>query len=78
MDRMILWPKYHPGVPMFIELKRPGKKPRPKQAAIAEEWTQRGCIVLPYCDSLEGVERVCNDLIDQVKADYAFTGFGPV
>jgi hypothetical protein len=72
MDRMILRPKYSPGPPMFVELKQNKKKPRAIQAVIAGDWAARGCIVLPFCAGMEAVEKLCDTLIREVAADYAF------
>lgn len=46
MDRMILRPRYWPGPPMFVEIKRGGKELRAAQAKIGEDWQMRGCHVL--------------------------------
>ena len=72
MDRMILRPRYSPGPPMFIELKRPRKKLRPLQAAIAVDWTVRGCIVLKPCTDMGEVNERCMQLIQMILPDYAF------
>lgn len=72
MDRMILRPRYSPGPPMFLELKRPGKSLRRLQKAMEKDWTERGCIVLPMCDSLEKVDKLCDKLIQDILPDYAF------
>jgi len=70
MDRMILRPRYSPGPPMFVELKRRGKKLRPLQAAIGEDWKKRGCEVLePILGIADMTERV-SELIDMVILDY--------
>ena len=76
MDRLILRPRYSPGPPMFLELKRPGKKLRLKQWAIGEDWKQRGCLVLKPCSGLDDVDQCCTDLINQVMPDYAFARVG--
>lgn len=44
-DRIILWPTYHPNPPIFVEFKQAGKKERPLQIAVRENWTARGCDV---------------------------------
>jgi len=71
MDRLILRPKYSPGPPMFLELKRPGKKLRALQFAVGEDWKARGCLVLKPCTSLGEVDQCCTDLIAQIMPDYA-------
>lgn len=45
MDRLILRPKYNPGPPSVVEVKRPGETPRPLQLARADDWRQRGITV---------------------------------
>ena len=71
-DRMILRPKYSPGPPMFVELKRPTKKLRLKQAQVNDDWLQRGCRVLKPCTTPMEVEQLCADLIKEIMPDYAF------
>jgi hypothetical protein len=70
MDRMIIRPRYSPGPPMFVEVKRPGKKLRPLQQAVGEDWMRRGCRVLKPCTTLGEVEQLCHDLIQEVMPDY--------
>lgn len=70
MDRMILAPKWSPAPPAFLELKRPGKEPRPLQAAVAADWQERGCRVLDYCDTIEKVELASASLLVQACWDY--------
>lgn len=72
MDRMILRPKYSPGAPLFVELKRSGKDLRPLQAAIADDWKARGVEVLMPAIGREGVVLLVADMIKMVQADYAF------
>lgn len=72
MDRMILRPRYSPGPPMFVEVKRPGKRVRKLQRAVGEDWKRRGAEVLSPVSSLHEVEQLCHDLIGLVAADYAF------
>lgn len=67
MDRMILWPKYAPRPPSFVELKRPGEEPRPLQAAVADDWRERGCDVREYCDTIEKVDALCTQLISELE-----------
>lgn len=55
-DRMILRPKWSPGPPWFVELKRPGKAERPLQDAVRDDWRKRGVLVLDMCDSYEKVD----------------------
>jgi hypothetical protein len=70
MDRMILRPRYSPGPPMFVELKRPGKKLRPLQVAIGREWKQRGCMVLTPITTPHECEQTCHILIQLIMPDY--------
>ena len=70
MDRMILAPKWSPAPPSFVELKAPGKEPRPLQAATAQDWQARGCTVYEYCDTIEKVEVLCAQLLVQACWDY--------
>lgn len=67
MDRMILWPKYAPRPPTFVELKRPGKEPRPLQAAVADDWTARGADVREYCDTVEKVATLMDKLVTELE-----------
>lgn len=75
MDRMILWPKYAPRPPSFVELKRPGKEPRLLQVAVAHDWRQRGCDVREYCDTIEKVEALVSRLLLEVER-YRINGNG--
>lgn len=70
MDRMILRPRYSPGPPMFVELKRAGKTLRPLQVAVARDWERRGCTVLKPCSGLNDVEQLVHALIQLVMPDY--------
>jgi hypothetical protein len=72
MDRMILWPRYCPGPPMFVELKRPTKTLRAKQEALMHDWRIRGCTVLDPCTTMGEVDQLCTDLIAKVMPSYAF------
>lgn len=74
MDRMILRPKYSPGPPRFVELKRFGKKLRPLQVAIGQEWAERGCDVLKPICSPHDCEQTCATLIAEVMPDYMLKG----
>jgi hypothetical protein len=67
MDRMILWPKYAPRPPTFVELKRPGEEPRPLQVAVAEDWRARGCDVRQYCDTIEKVDALIEKLVEELQ-----------
>lgn len=69
MDRMILWPTYFPGPPIFVELKRPGKEPRPLQEAIANDWRKRGVDVREYCDTILKVTALVDKLVGKVEKE---------
>jgi hypothetical protein len=69
-DRLILMPRYSPGPPRFVELKRPGKRLRVLQKVLAEDWRKRGCSVLKPCTTLGEVDQLCTDLINEIMADY--------
>lgn len=70
MDRMILWPKYCPKPPSFVEIKKPGKSPRALQAAVADEWVARGVDVWPYCDTVEKVDEMIEVMVAIAKGTY--------
>lgn len=63
-DRMILRPKYAPGPPVFVELKRPGKEERPLQAAVRDDWRDRGVVVADRCSTYEQVDLLIGHLIN--------------
>lgn len=67
MDRMILWPTYAPRPPSFVELKRPGKEPRPLQVAVANDWKRRGCDVREYCDTIDKVDALVARLLVELE-----------
>jgi hypothetical protein len=73
MDRLILRPRYSPGAPMFLELKKDAKL-RALQEHVANDWATRGCIVLPFCKSLGEIDQLCSKLIKLVFNDYERTG----
>ena len=63
MDRMILRPRYWPGPPMFLEIKRGCKELRAKQAAVAKDWERRGITVLPSVHGMEEAKIRVGELI---------------
>lgn len=63
MDRMILFPKWSPKPPAFVELKAPSKRPRLLQIAMAMDWRKRGVDVRDYCDTIEAVDKLCDELL---------------
>jgi hypothetical protein len=67
-DRMILWPKYCPRPPMFIELKAPDKDLRPLQAAVADNWKARGADVKECINSMEQCIAFCQKTLSYATA----------
>lgn len=63
MDRMILRPRYWPGPPFFLELKRAKQHLRAKQAAIAKDWKKRGCEVLDPVHGLDEAKKRVGELL---------------
>ena len=64
-DRVILLPR---GGVVFVELKRPGGKPRPLQAEMHDRLMRLGFRVFGCVDSYEAVDevvRVCNNLVGE-------------
>lgn len=66
-DRMILMPKWSPAPPAFVEIKKPGKKPRPLQFAVADDWRARGCDVREYCDTYEKIDHLVETLVSEAR-----------
>lgn len=62
-DRLILQPMWSPAPPAFVELKRPNARERKLQAAVRDEWRERGCDVRRMCDTIERVQRLCSELL---------------
>lgn len=69
-DRIILRPKWSPGAPYLLELKRPGKTERALQAAIRDDWRARGVLVLDMCDTPEKVHLLCTRLLFYAEQEY--------
>lgn len=64
-DRIVI----HRGRTLFVELKRPGEKPRPLQKEIARKMKAAGAMV--YCISTtDQVDRFVNDLMKGTWVDY--------
>lgn len=63
MDRLILWPKWAPRAPTFVEVKRPGKDERPLQAAVRDDWRERGCDVRERVSTYEEVDALVRTLL---------------
>lgn len=62
-DRLLLWPKWSPAPPVFVEIKQPGKFERALQEAVRDDWRARGCDVRDMCDTLEKVHALCGTLV---------------
>lgn len=73
MDRIILRPKYSPGAPAFLELKKFGKRLRRIQERMGQDFTARGCRVLDPVHSMAECDERCDMLIAEIMPDYAFT-----
>lgn len=63
-DRMILRPKWSPGPPWVIELKRPGKHERRAQELVREDWRARGVLVLDMVNTYEQVDALVLHLME--------------
>lgn len=64
-DRIVI----HRGRTMFVELKRPGEKPRPLQKEIARQMSAAGAMV--YClSTTDQVDRFVNELMKGTWVDY--------
>lgn len=66
-DRMILWPRYAPSPPIFVELKRPDKKPRPLQAAVQKDWLMRGADVHTTVSNYIEAKQLIDKLLSRSK-----------
>jgi hypothetical protein len=62
MDRIILRPKWSPGPPWFVEIKRPGKHERRLQEVVRDDWRARGCSVWPCISTYELVDQLVDHL----------------
>lgn len=54
-DRIILMPG---GLVLFVELKAPGKKERPRQEYVQKQFRNLGFIVVSSVDSVEKIDKV--------------------
>jgi len=66
-DRIIYWPKWSPAPPVFVEIKRPGKKERPLQAAVRDDMKARGCDVRDMCDTYEKIDHLVETLFYEAR-----------
>lgn len=55
-DRLILRPKWSPGPPWIIEIKRPRKHEARLQELVRDDWRERGVLVLEMVDTYEKVD----------------------
>lgn len=62
-DRLILRPKWSPGAPWVVEVKRPGKHEARLQEAIRDEWLSRGMLCLDMVDTYEKVDDLIVNLV---------------
>lgn len=62
MDRLILRPKWSPGPPWVIEVKRPKKHERRLQELVRDDWRARGVLVLDMVDTYEKVDALIETL----------------
>lgn len=63
-DRLILRPRWSPGPPWVIELKRPKKTERLLQEKVREEWRERGVLVLDMVNTYEQVDALVQKLYE--------------
>jgi|SRR5579864_752239 len=68
-DRLILRPKWSPGPPWLVEIKRPGKKERRLQAAIRFEWRERGLLVLHAVSTYDEVDALVDYVTNICNAE---------
>lgn len=60
MDRMVIRPKWSPGPPWVVEVKRPGKDLRRAQELTGEDWIKRGMRVLPFVNDYATVDNLAD------------------
>lgn len=63
-DRLILRPKWSPGPPWVIEMKRPGKREERGQELTRDDWRARGVLVLDMVDTYEKVDALVAQLME--------------
>jgi hypothetical protein len=66
-DRLILRPKWSPGPPWVIELKRPKKHEERLQELVRDGWRARGVLVLDMVDTYEKVDALVERLVEVCK-----------
>lgn len=79
-DRLILRPKWSPGAPWVIEIKRPGKREELAQSHTRDDWRARGVQVLDMVDTYEKVDALVSKLLaicksDELLAEYSNEAF---
>lgn len=68
-DRLILRPKWSPGPPWVIELKRPGKNERRLQEVVRDQWRARGVRVLDMVNNYDDVDALVQRLVWECLGD---------
>lgn len=68
-DRLILRPKWSPGPPWVIELKRPNKTERRLQELVRDDWRERGVLVLDMVNTYDAVDALVADLLMVCRED---------
>lgn len=62
-DRLILRPKWSPGPPWVIEIKRPKKTERRLQEIVRDQWRERGVLVLDMINDYAQVDALIRQLV---------------
>lgn len=68
-DRLILRPKWSPGPPWVIEMKRPGKHEQRGQELVRDDWRERGVLVLDMVNTYEQVDALVAALYEKCLLD---------
>lgn len=68
-DRLILRPKWSPGPPWVIELKRPKAHEARLQELVREDWRARGVCVLDMVDTYNKVDLLIDELVKICMAE---------
>lgn len=67
-DRLILRPKWAPGPPWVIELKRPKKHEQRLQEIVRDDWRERGVLVLDMVNTYEQVDALVEQLYAECRS----------
>lgn len=73
-DRLILRPRWSPGPPWVIELKRPKKHERLLQEKVRDDWRARGVLVLDMVNTYEQVDALIEKLCTECRCDQIARG----